>query len=133
MLAALIPVLGPIVDRLVGLIPNENERAKAKEELERSISDAANKVHEMQAQTNMEEAKHSSIFVAGWRPFLGWICGVGLGWTFVLQPIITYILSATGVSVALPIIPNEGLLELVLAMLGLGGLRTFEKLKQVAR
>ena len=133
MFAALIPVLGPIVERLIGLIPNENERAKAKEDLERSISEAANKASELQAETNLEQAKHSSIFVAGARPFIMWICGFGLGWTFVFEPVLTWGVRIAGYAPDLPPINTEGLMSLTLALLGLGAYRTFERFNGVER
>lgn len=134
MLPLLIPVLTPIVDKLLGLIPDENERQRAKEDLERQMAAAANQAMSDQTDINKIEAASSNVFVAGWRPFIGWVCGAGLAWTFVAQPIAVWVIAAFNVKMAtLPVIPTDGLLELILAMLGLGGLRTFEKLRGVAR
>ena len=86
-----------------------------------------------QAQTNLEQAKHSSIFVAGARPAIMWICAFGLGWQFVFQPIAVWILALTGSGIALPVIQTEGLMSLTMALLGLGGMRSFEKSRGVQR
>ncbi len=86
-----------------------------------------------QNKINAIEAAHTSIFVAGWRPFIGWICGVGILWAFVAQPVVTWYLAITGSAVSVPEINTDGLYQLVLAMLGMGGLRTFEKLKGASR
>jgi hypothetical protein len=83
---------------------------------------------------NTEEAKHSSIFVAGWRPFIGWVCGVGLAWSFLIQPIVIWITVLSGIpEVDLPKIPNDALMELVFCLLGLGGFRTYEKIKGITK
>ena len=80
-----------------------------------------------QIDVNKEQAKHPSIFVAGARPSIMWICAFGLGWQFVFQPIAVWYMALTASPIVLPIIPTEGLLSLTLALLGLGGMRTFEK------
>ena len=86
-----------------------------------------------QAQTNLEQAKHSSIFVAGARPAIMWICAFGLGWQFVFQPIAVWGIDVSGADLVLPVIQTEGLMSLTLALLGLGGMRTAEKWKGVQR
>ena len=133
MLAALIPALAPIVERLVGLIPDPTERDRQRAELERQIAEAIQLQAAQQAEINKVEAGSASLFVAGWRPFIGWVCGAGLAWSFVGQPVATWAIAAFDLTATLPLSPTDGLLELVLAMLGLGGLRTFERLKGVAR
>lgn len=128
------PLVGPIVNKLVDLIPDPNARAKAKEEFERELLTAVTQASEAQTKINEIEAQHSSIFVAGWRPFIGWVCGIGLLWAFILQPIFVWSIVAFDLGVKdVPQINSDGLYQLVLAMLGMGGLRTFEKMKGVAR
>ena len=85
------------------------------------------KVHE----TNIAEAKNPNWFVAGWRPFIGWIGGLALGYTFIGQPLIEWGVKLLGKNITPPIIDTGMLFNLVIAMLGLGGLRTFEKYKGV--
>ena len=133
MLQILAPLIAPIIDKALDLIPNENDRQRAKEEMERGILDAANQALLGQLEINKVEAAHKSIFVAGWRPFIGWVCGAGIAWAFIGQPIANWAVEAFGLGMPLPIIPTDNLMELVLAMLGMGGLRTFEKLRGVAR
>ncbi len=124
------PVIGPLLDR----IPNANERARAKEDAEAQLLAAFNQASLAQTRINEIEAGHRSIFVAGWRPFIGWVCGAGIMWSFLVQPIAAWAVAMWGSPGAtLPVISTDGLYQLVLAMLGMGGLRTFEKLKGVAR
>ena len=86
-----------------------------------------------QAQTNLEQAKHSSIFVAGARPAIMWICAFGLGWQFVFQPVCSWGMAIWTPDLAMPVIPTEGLMTLTLSLLGLGGMRSFEKSKGIQR
>ena len=126
-------LVGPIVNKFVDRIPNGNERARAKEALEKELVDAANSVMLAQTEINKAEAAHKSIFVAGWRPFIGWVCGVGIAWSMVVQPVAQWAMIAWGDGTELPTIDTSYLMELVTAMLGMSGLRTFEKLRGVSR
>ena len=130
---ALASLVGPIVNKFVDRIPDGNERARAKESLERELVDAANSVMLAQTEINKAEAAHKSIFVAGWRPFIGWVCGVGIAWSMVVQPVAQWAMIAWGDGTELPTIDTSYLMELVTAMLGMSGLRTFEKMRGVAR
>ena len=126
-------LVGPIVNKFVDRIPNGNERARAKEALEKELVDAANSVMLAQTEIHKAEAAHKSIFVAGWRPFIGWVCGVGIAWSMVVQPVAQWAMIAWGDGTELPTIDTSYLMELVTAMLGMSGLRTFEKLRGVSR
>ena len=86
-----------------------------------------------QIQVNLEQAKHPSLFVAGARPSIMWICALGLGWSFFLQPLLHWILLITGSDYPMPDINTEGLISLTMALLGLSGMRSCEKSKGVAR
>ena len=126
-------LVGPIVSKFVDRIPDGNERARAKESLERELVEAANSAMLAQTEINAVEAQHKSIFVAGWRPFIGWVCGVGIAWSMVVQPVAQWAMIAWGDGTELPTIDTSYLMELVTAMLGMSGLRTFEKMRGVAR
>jgi roadblock/LC7 domain-containing protein len=127
---ALLPALGTLIDRL---IPDRAAAEKAKAEMELQLVTAANQAALAQVEVNKVEAGHSSVFVAGWRPSIGWVCAAGLAWAFVVAPIASWALLVLGIKAELPAIQFDHLFELVLAMLGIGGLRTFEKLRGVAR
>jgi hypothetical protein len=127
---ALLPALGTLVDRL---IPDRAAAEKAKAEMEAELIRVGNEAALAQVEVNKVEAAHSSVFVAGWRPSIGWVCAAGLAWAFVVAPVASWALMVLGVKAELPAIQFDHLFELVLAMLGIGGLRTFEKLRGVAR
>jgi hypothetical protein len=116
------------------IFPDPEQRAKAEIELLKlqqagQLAELAAEVELAKAQTdiNIEEAKHASIFVSGWRPFIGWVCGGALAFQFVGRPIIT------GFGVEFGSLDITDLITVLLGMLGLGGLRTYEKLKGVTR
>ena len=130
----LAPMVGPIVDKLVDLIPNPKARATAKAKFEKDLRQAVTRPNQAPAEIKKIETGHSSIFVAGWRPFIGWVCGIGILWAFIIQPIANWAIANFQIGVNnLPQIPTEGHFVLVLAMLGMGGLRTCEKIKHVSR
>lgn len=128
---ALLPIFGEVLDRV---IPDKAKAEQAKLEMQAKVLDAMNQGALAQLEVNKVEAGHRSIFVAGWRPFIGWTCGAGLAWAFVGQPVANWVIGTFGVKVAaLPVLPIDGLTELVFAMLGIGALRTFEKVKGVSQ
>lgn len=86
-----------------------------------------------QAEVNKTEASHSSLFVAGWRPGLGWICVAALGYQFVVYPLLLWItIWFPDIHAPQPVV-SDLLWELMFGMLGLASLRTWEKSKGVAR
>lgn len=82
-----------------------------------------------QTDINLEEAKNPNIFVSGWRPFIGWVCGLALGWQFIGNPVFEWVVKLAGKNVIPPAIDSGSLITVLMALLGLGGLRTFEKVK----
>ena len=84
-----------------------------------------NQILELQTKINEVEAQHRSMFVAGWRPFIGWVCGLAFAYHFVAFPIVRTIYP----EIDFPTLNTEPLFTVLMGMLGLGGLRTFEKLK----
>ncbi|MCY4551478.1 MAG: 3TM-type holin [Defluviicoccus sp.] len=82
-----------------------------------------------QIEVNRIEAQHRSVFVAGWRPFIGWICGAALAWNFILRDLLVWAFSVWAPGTPVPAaLQLEHLLTVLLSLLGLGGLRTFEKM-----
>ena len=86
------------------------------------LAKMAQKPAELQVELNKIEAGHRTIFVAGWRPFIGWICGLGLAYAFLIHPTVDLWYEGE-----MPALPTDIMLELVIAMLGLAGLRSAEK------
>jgi hypothetical protein len=91
---------------------------------------ADQKIAEAQAQINLADAQSTSNFRGGWRPYLGWVCGAGFTYHFILRPLLPWTLNCFGAGVPeMPVIDIESLVALLGGMLGLGGFRTFEKVR----
>lgn len=130
MINAILPLIGTVLDKV---IPDNNAKQKAKQEIEKALIDNAAKINLTQAETNKIEAAHRSVFVSGWRPFLGWCSGLGFAWVFVVSPVAQWVLALQGITLVLPQLQTDVLMELTLAMLGLAGLRTWEKSKGLTK
>lgn len=129
-LLAFIPGLMSILDRL---IPDPEARQKAAKE----IMDLATKSDIAQLEVNKAEAGTGSLFIGGWRPFIGWVGGFAIAWQFVFKPMILafgYLLSPEFVTAVLnaPAL-DQNMWELITAMLGIGALRSYEKIKGVSK
>lgn len=127
MIAALIPALAPILDRaLSALLPDPLEREKQVSHILGQFMQA----DVAQLEVNKAEAASSSIFVAGWRPFIGWVCGTALAYQFLFVPLVVWIGFLVGHPVPKPPTLDGNLWELMTGMLGLGALRSLEKIKR---
>lgn len=126
----IITVLGSLLDKV---IPDTAAKEKAKADLLLQAQSQDFQLALAQIQTNQEEAKHASIFVAGWRPFIGWVCGISLLWHFIGYDLAAWFIAWRKVDMVLPKLASDNLMELTLAMLGMAGLRSWEKSKSVAR
>jgi len=123
---SVIGVAGKVLDKFV-----EDKDLKAK--LDAELKSQLINLDALQAQTNLEQAKHPSIFVSGSRPAIMWICAFALGWQYIFAPMISWGLVIWYPVVELPNLETEELTGLILALLGLGGMRSLEKTKGVAR
>lgn len=112
--------------------PDETEEKKANAENIRIQIVSAFQLVMGQIQVNMAEAASTSMFVAGWRPAIGWVCAAALAYQYLMRPLLSWGLAVVGHPI--PPMPglDQNLWELMLGMLGIGGLRTFEKVKGVA-
>ena len=130
LIGGIIDTVGKVAD---SLFTSDEERAKLQIEGLKAETEAYRAESERlggQLEVNKEEARHASVFVAGWRPAVGWVCVVGLGYQFVLQPVLPWLVALFGAQAPpLPAIDNETLMVLLTGMLGLGGLRTLERVK----
>jgi len=122
-LLALLPTIGKVLDKV---IPDKNARQAAQFALEAADQKGELDLLLGQLEVNKVEAASDSLFVAGWRPFIGWVCGVGLMYNVLLSPFLDIWFDMPTVDPAL-------LYPVLMGMLGLAGARTFEKTKGVSR
>lgn len=133
MLALLLPLLEPIVGRLVGMIPDPAAREREKAQAMAAIMAMAQSMDAGQLDVNRTEAASGRLFVAGWRPFVGWVCAAGVAWNWIGLPVALFVLAAAGRSVDLRPADLSEMLPLLFGLLGMGGMRTVEKLNGRAR
>ena len=127
-------LIGPATGLLDKFIPDQDTKIKLAHEIATMSERHAHELAKSQLEVNKVEAASRSTFVAGWRPFVGWTCGVALAYHFVLQPLILFGVTVAGVQMSpLPAFDMDTLLTVLLGMLGLGGLRTLEKTKGVSK
>lgn len=129
-----IPLIGGLINKVFGvvdkLVPDKGKAQELQHELNQLIlgSDLA------QMEVNKVEAAHDSLFVAGWRPAVGWTCCLGLAYNFLVYPLLMWAMAIWANEMTPPPALEMGpLMTLLGGMLGFGGLRTFEKLKGVNR
>lgn len=122
-------LIGPITGIVDKFVADKDLKVKLQHELETAIHSA----NLAQLEVNKAEAAHKSTFVAGWRPFVGWVCGVALAYHFILAPLLQFGFALAGMDQELPEFEFSQLSTVLMGMLGLGGLRTFEKMKGVSR
>lgn len=136
MIAALLPLLGTLVDKF---FPDPQAAAAAKVQImemaqrgELAQLDAELKMATGQIEVNKVEAASSSLWVSGWRPAVGWCCAAAFAYKFVLAPSTAFALAAFGHPVELPVLDFSEMSTVLMGMLGIGALRTVEKIKGVA-
>jgi hypothetical protein len=120
-ISAVLDIGGKLIDRF---FPDPAERDRAKLELLK-MQQAGELA---QLAVNAEEAKSGSVFVAGWRPFIGWVCGTACAWNWLGLPITKMALAYFGHPLTVSPADLSEMMPVLMGMLGLGGLRTIEKL-----
>ena len=126
-------LIGPISTLLDKVIPDADERHRLAFEISTLAEKQAHEIAQAQIAVNREEAASHSIFVAGWRPMVGWVCCAGLATNYLLVPVCNFLLTITESPITVPPLDLSEMMPVLLGMLGLGGLRTWEKTKGVAR
>lgn len=129
-----LPAISVLLDRI---IPDPQAREKAKLELVKAENaealqqvQLAMSADESQHRINEAESQSANLFVAGWRPFVGWVCGIAFAYHYVLQPVLIFALANSGRQVQLPGFAMDELSTVLMGLLGLGSLRTIEKVSK---
>ena len=127
-------LIGPATQLLDKFIEDKDQKAKLAHELATMADKLAHEQQLAQMAINKEEASSGSLFKGGWRPFVGWICGIAFFYHFVCQPVIIFIVAMSGIDIPdLPKFEMNTLLTVLGGLLGIGGLRTYEKQKGLTK
>ncbi len=119
-------LIGPITGLLGKFVEDKDQKNALAHEIATLAQKEAHKNAALQLEVNKAEAAHKSLFVAGWRPFIGWCCGLGLLYSVLLAPLLD-------IWFEMPVIDSSILMPTMTGMLGLGALRSYEKVKGVSR
>lgn len=119
-------LIEPVSNILDKFVADKDLKTKLSHELEKEIIS----LNKAQLEVNKVEAAHNNVFVSGWRPFIGWACGISLAYHFIIEPIIQYTLIVNNIDYNTPEFDFSQLSTIVMAMLGMSGLRTYEKIKK---
>jgi hypothetical protein len=126
-------LIQPIMSILDKIIPDADAKQKAQQELLMLQAKGELDAQLGQLQINAEEAKHASIFVAGWRPAVGWVCATSLGYVAIVEPVARFVATVWyGYTGAFPQIDTDLTMQVLLGLLGLGAFRSWEKTRGVA-
>jgi len=127
-------LIGPATELIGKFVEDKDQKNKLAHEIATMAERHAQDLAKGQLEINKMEAQHRSIFVAGWRPFLGWGLSFSMIWHFVLVPMVTFGFAYAGIEAPdLPAFDMDSLMTVLMGMLGLGGLRTFEKAKGLTK
>jgi len=131
----ILDILGPIVGKVLDFIPTPEKRAEAQLALQRELDAnqqaliaAVSALNKGQTDIDVEEAKSGSLFDK-WRDFIGWVCGAAFAWQYVVEPILTFVLTAVGHPVTLPALDFSAMSPILTGMLGLAGMHLYQNVK----
>tara|TARA_R110002073_G_C9069513_1_gene545718 strand:- start:36 stop:437 length:402 start_codon:yes stop_codon:yes gene_type:complete len=132
-MALLNALIGPVTGLLDKFVEDKDQKAALAHEISTMADRHAQELALAQVEVNKAEAASGSVWKGGWRPFVGWVCGTAFAYHFVIQPLAIFVVAAYGMEIpALPEFDMGQLMTVLMGMLGLGGLRSFEKYKHVA-
>ena len=120
-------LVGPVTGLLDKFIEDKDQKNALAHEIATLAQKEAHKNAALQLEVNKIEAAHASIFVSGWRPALGWVCTLGMFGNFITIPFSNFVLALIEVDVVIPLVPLETMMPVLMGMLGLGAMRSFEK------
>ncbi|WP_298281288.1 3TM-type holin [Acidocella sp.] len=125
--------IAPIVNKVLDFIPDPAQKAEAQAQAQAALLSAQLQMAQGQLDVDKAEAANADVFVAGWRPFIGWVCGAALAYEYIASPFLTWGLALVHPSLPpLPSIDSAGLSTLTFSLLGMGAMRTIEKVQGVA-
>lgn len=126
-------LIGPVTGLLDKFIEDKDQKARLAHDLATMADNHAQELAKAQLEVNKVEAAHHSLFVSGWRPFVGWTCGLGMFGNFITIPFANFVLALFKVDIVIPLVPLETMMPVLMGMLGLGAMRSYEKSKDVHR
>jgi len=126
-------LIGPVTGLLDKVIQDKDQKAMLAHQIATMAERHGQELAQAQLEVNKTEAAHKNLFVAGWRPAVGWVCVLGMAGNFIVIPMANFGLALAGSEINVPMIETAEMMPVLMGMLGLGTLRTVEKTKKVQR
>tara|TARA_R110000744_G_scaffold184395_3_gene303792 strand:- start:13 stop:411 length:399 start_codon:yes stop_codon:yes gene_type:complete len=126
-------LIGPVTGLLDKFIEDKDKKNAIAHKIATMAQEHAQELSKAQIEVNKKEAEHKSLFVAGWRPAVGWVCCLGMASNFLVIPMANFALALSDSTITIPLIALSEMMPVLLGMLGLGAMRTVEKAKGVQR
>jgi len=126
-------LIGPATSLLDKFIEDKDQKAMLAHEISTMAERHAQDLAKGQLEVNKVEAASKSMFVAGWRPAVGWVCVTGMAMNFILIPMGNFALMVVDYGAKIPMVDTSQMMPVLMGMLGLGAMRTVEKVQKVSR
>ena len=123
-------LVGPVTGLLDKFIEDKDQKAMLAHKIATMSEEHHQDLMKAQIEVNKVEAASSNLYVAGWRPFIGWTCGLGMFGNFITIPFSNFVLALVGMDIVIPLVPLETMMPVLMGMLGLGAMRSFEKTRK---
>ena len=123
-------LIGPVTGLLDKFIEDKDQKAALAHEIATMSQKYAQEIAQGQMAINQVEAANSNLMVSGWRPFIGWTCGLGMFGNFITIPFSNFVLALLELDIVIPLVPLDTMMPVLMGMLGLGAMRTFEKTRK---
>jgi len=123
-------LVGPVSGLLDKFIEDKDQKNALAHEIATMSERHHQELMKAQVEVNKVEAANSNLFVSGWRPFIGWTCGLGMFGNFITIPFANFIMALLKINIVIPLVPLETMMPVLMGMLGLGAMRSFEKTRK---
>ena len=123
-------LVGPVTGLLDKFIEDKDQKAMLAHKIATMSEEHHQDLMKAQIEVNKVEASNSNLFVSGGRPFIGWTCGLGMFGNFITIPFANFVLALLEINIVIPLVPLETMMPVLMGMLGLGAMRSFEKTRK---
>ena len=123
-------LVGPVTGLLDKFIEDKAQKAMLAHKIATMSEEHHQDLMKAQIEVNKVEASNSNLFVSGWRPFIGWTCGLGMFGNFITIPFANFVLALLEINIVIPLVPLETMMPVLMGMLGLGAMRSYEKTRK---
>ena len=123
-------LVGPVTGLVDKFIQDKDQKAMLAHKIATMSEEHHQDLMKAQIEVNKDEASNSNLFVSGWRPFIGWTCGLGMFGNFITIPFANFVLALLEINIVIPLVPLETMMPVLMGMLGFGAMSIYEKTRK---